>query len=144
MNSKRIGNIGEVKALSKFVELGLPVYLPFGDTEKCDLIVEFNGKLNRIQVKTSVKSENGVMKFSLNSCSLHRSKGFKHFYNKLEVDYFVLYNISRDSLMMINIEDVGNDAVTIRYLEPKNKQSKGVRYEKDYTVEKIIKQSSEA
>ena len=49
MNSKNIGNIGEAKVLTKFVELGFPVYIPFGDNEKADLIVEFNGKLNKIR-----------------------------------------------------------------------------------------------
>ena len=39
MNSKRIGNIGEAAALMKFVEIGIPVYLPFGDNEKADLLV---------------------------------------------------------------------------------------------------------
>ena len=29
MNTKKIGNIGEAKTLNKFVELGIPVYLPF-------------------------------------------------------------------------------------------------------------------
>lgn len=48
METKRIGNIGEAKVLSKFIELGYPVYIPFGDNEKADLIAEFNGKLNKI------------------------------------------------------------------------------------------------
>ena len=34
MNTKFIGNVGEAKTLSKFVELGIPVYIPFGDNEK--------------------------------------------------------------------------------------------------------------
>lgn len=41
------------KTLSKFVELGIPVYIPFGDTESADLIAEFGGKLNKIQCKTT-------------------------------------------------------------------------------------------
>lgn len=53
MNSKRIGNIGEAAALMKFVEIGIPVYLPFGDNEKADLIVELKGQLLKIQVKSS-------------------------------------------------------------------------------------------
>ena len=40
MNSKRIGNIGEAKVLAKFVEMGMPVYIPFGDNEKADLVAE--------------------------------------------------------------------------------------------------------
>lgn len=53
MTTKQLGNIGEAKVLAKFVELKVPVYIPFGDNEKSDLIAEFNGKLNKIQVKTS-------------------------------------------------------------------------------------------
>lgn len=53
MTTKQLGNIGEAKTLSKFVELQIPVYLPFGDNEKADLIADFGGKLNKIQVKTS-------------------------------------------------------------------------------------------
>ena len=67
MDTKGVGNIGEAKVLCKFVELGIPVYLPFGDNERSDLIAEFNGKLNRIQVKTSVKAEDGKMIFDLTS-----------------------------------------------------------------------------
>lgn len=39
MNSKRIGNIGEAKVLAKFVEMGIPIYIPFGDDEKADLCI---------------------------------------------------------------------------------------------------------
>lgn len=53
MTTKQLGNIGEAKTLAKFVGLQIPVYIPFGDNEKADLIAEFNGKLNKIQVKTS-------------------------------------------------------------------------------------------
>lgn len=45
MTTKQLGNIGEAKALSKFVELQVPVYQAFGDNEKSDLIADFNGRL---------------------------------------------------------------------------------------------------
>lgn len=61
MNSKQIGNIGEAKVLSKFIELGFPVYIPFGDNEKADLVVEFNGKLNKIQIKLRLMLKTGIL-----------------------------------------------------------------------------------
>ena len=54
MNTKSIGNICEAKVLCKFIELGIPVYVPFGDNEEADLIAEFNGKLNKIQYFLSI------------------------------------------------------------------------------------------
>ena len=119
MNSKNIGNIGEAKALSKFIELGIPVYIPFGDNEKADLIAEFNGKLNKIQVKTSIKAENGKMIFDLTSSSAHRKNGTTHIYTEEEIDYFVCYNIARDKLFLIHVNDAPNTALTIRYEKPK-------------------------
>ena len=89
MTTKQIGNIGEAKVLSEFVRLGVPVYLPFGDNEKADLIADFNGKLNRIQVKTSQKIIDGdKVRFSLVSSTVHRQNGVKHIYTEDEIDYF--------------------------------------------------------
>ena len=51
MNSKAKGNIGEGVVLSEFVKRGIQVSIPFGDNARYDLIAEFNGKLNKIQVK---------------------------------------------------------------------------------------------
>ena len=73
MNTKQLGNIGEAKALCKFVSLRVSVYQAFVDNERSDLIADFNGKLQRIQVKTSEKCEDGKMTFSLVSSQKERS-----------------------------------------------------------------------
>ena len=94
MTTKQLGNIGEAKALAKFVELQIPVYIPFGDNEKSDLIADFNGKLNKVQVKTSeewIDSEKFVI--SLVSSTMHRNSGEKHKYTHEEIDYFACYNL---------------------------------------------------
>ena len=54
-DTKRLGNIGEAVVLNEFVKRQIPVYIQFGDIEKADYIAEFNGKLNKIQVKTCEK-----------------------------------------------------------------------------------------
>ena len=55
--------------------MSIPIYIPFGDDEKADLVAEFNGKLNKIQVKTSIKSKNGCSIFDLTSSTAHRTNG---------------------------------------------------------------------
>ena len=138
MNSKNIGNIGEVKVLAKFVELGIPVYLPFGDNEKADLVADFNGRLNKIQVKTSIKAEDGKMIFDLTSSTVHRKNGIKHIYSSNEIDYFACYNISRDKIFLIHVDEAPNTSLTIRYEYPKNNQIQGVKFEKDYLIDNIL------
>ena len=140
MNTKQIGNIGEIKTIAKFIELGIPVYLPFGYNEKSDLIAEFNGKLNKIQVKTSLKAEEGKMIFSLVSSTIHRKNGVKHIYTNEEIDYFALYNIERDSLMLVSVNDpdIPATSITIRYELPKGHNQFKIFMEKDYLLENVI------
>ena len=138
MNTKRIGNIGEAKVLCKFVELGIPVYIPFGDNEKADLIADFNGKLNKIQIKTSQKAEDGKMIFDLTSSTLHRKNGEKHIYTNNEIDYFACYNIARDKIFLVNINDAPNTAITIRYEKSKNNQTQGIKFEQEYLIDNIL------
>ena len=141
MTTKQIGNIGEAKVLSEFVRLGVPVYLPFGDNEKADLIAEFNGKLNRIQVKTSQKIIDGdKVRFSLVSSTVHRQNGVKHIYTEDEIDYFAFYNLERDKVYLVSIAEEGlpKNEVTIRFCPPKAKNQFRTFLEEDYLIDKVI------
>lgn len=53
------GNLGLGKAIEYFTSHSIPVAIPLNDTQKYDLIADFNGKLQRISVKTSRATENG-------------------------------------------------------------------------------------
>lgn len=140
MTTKQIGNIGEAKVLSEFVRLGIPVYLPFGDNEKADLIAEFNGKLNKIQVKSSQKIIEDKVRFSLVSSTMHRQNGVKHIYTENEIDYFAFYNLERDKVYLISINEEGlpKNEVTIRFNPPKNKNQFKTFLEEDYLIEKVL------
>lgn len=139
MNSKRLGNIGEAKALCKFVEMQIPVYIPFGDVEKSDLIAEFNNKLNRIQVKTCEKFKEDHFVVSLTSSTIRKQVDYKHKYNSDEIDYFVVYNYEIDLLLLIPIEILENKTslkVNIPFKKSHN-QFESFNWE-DYTFEKTI------
>ena len=138
MNSKRIGNIGEAKVLAKFVEMGIPVYIPFGDDEKADLIAEFNDKLNKIQVKTSIKSKNGCSIFDLTSSTAHRTNGGRRKYSNSEIDYFALYSLDRDKIYLMKAPDNPMTAITIRFEDTKSGKKIGVNYESDFLIENIL------
>lgn len=139
MNSKRIGNIGEAKVLAKFVEMGIPIYIPFGDDEKADLIAEFDGKLNKIQVKTSIKSKNGCSIFDLTSSTAHRTNGERRKYLNSEIDYFALYSLDRDKIYLMKVPDNPMSAITIRFEDTKSGTKSRVNYESDFLIENVLK-----
>lgn len=139
MTTKQLGNIGEAKALAKLVSMNIPVYVSFGDNEKADLVADFNGKLNKLQVKTSEKLEDGKFTTSLKSSTIRNQVNYAHKYDSSEIDYFVVYNLESDILLMLPIEEFEHrNAVTFRipYVETHN-QYKSLNYE-DYLFDKII------
>jgi Holliday junction resolvase-like predicted endonuclease len=54
MHWRRQGDLGEVSALEWLVAQGWDVYVPFGHSEHCDLVAGHDGRLIRVQVKTSM------------------------------------------------------------------------------------------
>ena len=144
MNTKRLGNIGEIKTIAKLVEMQIPVYQAFGDIEKADLVAEFNGKLNKIQVKTSEVFENGSFIVDLTSSTIRKKLDYKHKYSADEIDYFAIYNLGADMLLLLPIEEFeGRTSVKINVpYKPSRNQFKAINWE-DYTFDKIIKVESE-
>ena len=67
-NSKKQGDAGLGQAIAYFTSKGYDVALPLTDSADWDMIVEINGILKRVQVKTSsqLSESNGIMKFNAN------------------------------------------------------------------------------
>ena len=133
---RNIGNLGEAKVLSKFTELGIQTYLPFGDGSVVDLIADFNNKLNRIQVKSTEKEENGALTFFICSTTIHKNGEIKkHIYSSEEIDYFALYSSVTDEVYLLPIDKAPTKKITLRYKEPfylkSNKAS-------DYLIENVL------
>lgn len=64
-NSKKQGDAGLGQAIAYFSMKGYDIALPLTDSADWDLIVEVEGELKRVQVKTSYQlKENGVMVFN--------------------------------------------------------------------------------
>lgn len=139
MNTKQIGNIGEAKALCKFVEMCIPTYTSFGDNERADIVIDWNGTLKKVQVKTSEKIVEESVKFDLTSSTVHRKNGVKHKYTKEEIDFFAVYNMEADMLLLLPIEEFEGQTAVKFALEwkPSRNQFKAHNW-KDYEFEKIL------
>ena len=132
MNSKMKGQISEARALYEFQKYGIPVCVPWGDNERYDLIAEFDGKFNRIQVKTCNEEENGAIVCYARSSTNHTTNRNLTTYEN-EVDYFVFVNQTRDWVALVPMEEIGkNKAIRLRVVPPANGQTKGIRYFEDF------------
>lgn len=136
MDSKQIGNITELEVLTYITKLGYQVSIPFGDRERYDQIWDINGKLLKIQVKTSHGDENSIT-FSCRSSNRKQGKNISRTYTADEIDYFATF--WNGKCYMIPIDQTSNSK-TMRFKPPKNGQIKGISFAKDYEVEEVLKQ----
>ena len=139
MNSKNKGNIGEAIVLAEFTKKQIQVSIPFGDNARYDLIAEFNGKLNKIQVKYCGQiTENNSFTCPCASSTNHTTNKHLTTYDN-DVDYMAFYIISIDKLLLVPIEQlVGKKTITFRLEPPKNGQKVGINLVDDYLLDKII------
>lgn len=118
MNGKTVGDIGEAKVLCEFIELGIQVYLPYGENSKVDIVANFNNKLNKIQVKTcSHTIDDGKYNVYLKNTSL-RSDGNSvvSLPTKEDIDFFAIYCLEREKPILVPFELLENKkSITIHF-----------------------------
>ena len=136
INSKTKGQLSEAKTLYEFQKYGIPVCVPWGDNERYDLIAEFDGKFNRIQVKTCNEEENGAIVCYARSSTNHTTNKNLSTYEN-DVDYFVFVNQTYDLIALVPITEVGSQkTVRLRIDPPKSNNGKQVRYFQDFSFKK--------
>lgn len=92
-NSKQQGDIGLGSCIAFFSSKCYVVSIPLTDSQDYDLVIEENGKLKKVQVKTtSFKINNKYYNFNLSVKGGNRtSKGSVKHFDNTKVDYiFVL------------------------------------------------------
>lgn len=139
MDTKRIGNIGEACVLAKFVELEIPVYIPFGDNESADLVADINGKLCKIQIKTcsSLKDNETYMVDLRRNKNPWSAKAGKDHEAYNDVDYFATYNTITKKVCLFDAKVFHQTSVTLRINKPQV-ILKTMRFEEDYLIERVL------
>lgn len=142
--TQSIGNLNELKCISRFIELGYECSIPYGNGAKYDFIVDVNGELLRIQCKScSHPKKNGIIdtdaiQFSTVCQTTNTQKTIRHTYSNQEIDYFATsYN---DKVYIIPVDECSTSK-TLRLKAPLT----NIQYNKaeDYEIEKRFSFSDE-
>lgn len=137
MTTKEQGIIGQAKVLAEFESLGIPVSIPFGDNLPYDLIIDYKGKLYKVQVKTSSQEREGKTEFGIKKNRINTKENYITYYQENEVDFYALYAIKRNKIYLVPFEEAGTSSIAIRYEYPKRSQT-GIKMEDDYSIEKVL------
>lgn len=143
MNSKQLGNLTELQCITRFYELGFSVSVPYGDSEKYDMILDVNGKLYRLQCKhanlhfTEANELDYItIKTTWQSGYTKNSKYKQNQYSSKDCDYFVTHYEGKNYLIPVN---ECSNSKTLRVLPPKNGQTSNINFLKNFVDEEVLK-----
>lgn len=131
INKKNIGELGEQIVIGELGKYGINVAIPLSDNLPFDIIVYYNNKFFKCQVKSTNRYTNGYCFFSLTSTNgyLHKT----HYYTKDEVDVFILCDLN--NIYLFTFDEINEKkSITLRYEEPINNQNKNINYAVDYII----------
>jgi hypothetical protein len=132
---KEVGDRSMLAILAALRELGYGLYLPFGENTRCDLILEREGSVARVQCKTG-RLRAGSIRFAV--CSTyghHRNpQAVRRPYHG-EVDHFAVYCPETSGVYLIPLEALPlRRQAYLRVDAPRNNQRKRVRFAADYRI----------
>jgi len=122
MTAIQIGDVGVARVLIEFARAGINVYVPVTEGTTADLIADFGGRPQRVQVKTT---EIGGDSVSFHLTSRTASRG-RRAYTAVEVDWYALVSLAHDSVLLIPYS--GARAATVRYAPRTRPSGRATKY----------------
>lgn len=134
IHKKDLGKMGEAMVVQEALSRGLSTFVEFGDNSKIDLIIEDTaGKLHRVQVKVSSRSEKTP---DVSVLYLYKSgPNYRVAYKSTDIDWFALVDEKTKKIAWIpsTICDELVGMLTLRHEATTNKVYKTARLFDDYT-----------
>jgi hypothetical protein len=134
MNTSQKGNIATSHVLASLIAAGKDVSIPFGDSQRYDLILDDGGRLLRIQCKLG-RLINGSICFMTSSSRRKTNKmacGWTSY--KGQIDLFGVFCPQNKATYLVPVEVVSERAAYLRIEPPRNNQVKGVRWASDFQL----------
>ena len=122
----------QIFATKCFVEYGYMVSQPNG-TADYDLVIDVNGSLKKVQVKSSMKGD-GNINICKGTNAVKSGKQGKYPYPEESIDFFAIHNVPNDDWYIIPRSETG-DAMNLRIAL--KKEGKYTRYKDNWNFSHI-------
>lgn len=129
-----VGEISEAAIITRFLQLGYIVLIPYGGNQRYDLVIEDSeGQFWRVQCKTGWIDEGStVIRFNTANANVTgKNRQSRHY--RGQCDYFALYCEKLNKVYLVPVDQVGTSSARLR-LVPAMKDQKHVRWARDYEL----------
>jgi hypothetical protein len=112
-NTKKQGDYGLGQAIAHFCSLGITVCVPLTDSQDYDLVVEIDGLLKRVQVKTtSQKTSRGHFAVGLRILGGNSKKNYVHKMGN-DVEYDLLFVVTSEGDKYLLPKPINNNSIAL-------------------------------
>lgn len=127
--TKRKGDLAEVVIMADILKRGYKIAIPYGEDWPYDLIVERNGKLEKVQCKYTA-SDGNVVHVSCR-CS---NNWLTTTYTQDTIDWLAVYDKTTDQCFYIPSSMLGDgrSLIHLRLTSTKSNQTKKINWAKDF------------
>jgi hypothetical protein len=131
-DTKSIGELSEMVVATALGRAGYFVAVPFGERQRYDLIIDKDGLLSRVQVKTG-RLRNGAILF--NCYSVHASGESRLRTYRGAIDFFGVFCPEVNAVFLVPVNEVPAECyASLRWAPTKNGQHSKVRWAQRYLV----------
>lgn len=88
--------------------------VPFGDTEKYDLVIDDDGTFYRVQCKTAWITDRDTIRFNTHSQTTRDGEYHESGYDG-KIDAFIVRNPATEQLFWIDIQDANSTRMDLNY-----------------------------
>ena len=135
LTTKEKGDVVEIACILELKKLGITVSIPFGESAPYDIVADINGRLYKIQCKSST-FEDGCISFSCKT--VHYNTKFRKTESYIgKIDFFMTYYGQKCYLVPIE-RCLNLSSKRLRVSKAKNNQTKNISLAEDYELQKII------
>lgn len=137
LNTHFLGKITELQVAEAFLQRGFQVCQPLVSDSRYDFIVDINGRLLKIQVKTShSEDDEAYIVFATSSSHTNTERTVNKSYSANEIDYFATFYGGQCYVM--SVKEVAKRSQRLRLLPPKNGNQHQIKFAENYTLDKFL------
>jgi hypothetical protein len=137
LSTDQKGAIAESAIVHAAIKLGIGVYMPFSDGERCDLILDLGHSLARLQCKWAPLQGNVVLVRAYSS--RRTAEGLRRRrYTAMQIDAIAAYCPDLDRCYYLPGERVvGRSEVVLRIAPSRNNQARRINWAEDFAFERL-------
>lgn len=136
MNSQIRGTTTELLGILAFQKRGFYCSIPFDGSCRYDFVVDINGKLLRIQSKSSSEYRDGSIAFSTSRQTTNTQRTVRYKYSEEDIDYFYSHYNGHDFL--VPVSETGSGSKILRISKPKKGQNSSINVATDYLLDNVL------